>query len=300
MGAFVLALAGAALLAQWLLWLAPGDAVDLLTADPELRATMVQRWGLDEPPHVRTLAFIEGALTGDLGVSLTYRPGEEVSALVWRAGLTSAPTLLLSVFLALGVGVGLAYVGQAWTLSRRAVQALSVAPVFLLAATAVVFINEATFAMIEEGWIERPDWFALPLGDSVLKSALAVTMLALGSSALTEVHQSSDDELRRIRRSGYVDAARARGARLWPHVLWNLVPPLTTITVSRTAFFVGGLVVIEKVLQLNGAGAMLWQACRMRDYPLALGLVVAAAAVVCAARLIGDFIRIGVDPRLRA
>jgi len=299
-GAFVLALAGAALLAQWLLWLAPGDPVDLLTADPELRAAMVERWSLDEPPHVRTLAFIEGALTGDLGVSLTYRPGEEVAALVWRAGVTSAPTLVLSVLLAVGAGVAFAYIGQGWTLSRRAVQALSVAPVFLLAATAVVSINEATFYAIEAGWIARPSWFALPLGDSILKSALGVTVLAIGSSALTDVHQASDDELRRIRRSGYVDAARARGAPLWPHVLWNLVPPLTTITVSRTAFFVGGLVVVEKVLQLNGAGAMLWQACRMRDYPLALGLVVGAAAVVCAARLVGDVVRIGVDPRLRA
>ena len=213
--------------------------------------------------------------------------------------MKSAPTLVLSVLLALVVGVALAYFGQAFTLTRRAVQALSVAPVFLLAATSVVGINELTFALIEAGWIERPEWFALPLGDSVLKSALGVTMLAIGSSALTEVHQSCDEELRRIRRSGYVDAATARGARLWPHVLWNLVPPLTTITVSRTAFFVGGLVVIEKVLQLNGAGAMLWTACRMRDYPLALGLVVAAAAVVCSARLLGDFIRIGVDPRLR-
>ena len=295
--AFFATLAGAALLAQALLWLAPGDAVDLLTDDPELRAQMVATWGLDQPLLVRWWTFISGAAAGDLGVSLTYRPGTQVSELVWRAALTSAPTLVSAVVLALLGGVGLAYARL--RITRRVVQVISVAPVFLLAATAVVTLNETAFSLIEAGTIDRPDWFALPLGDSLLKSMLGVLVLAVGSSALTEVHQAADDELRAIRGSGYIDAATARGARLWPHILWNLLPPLTTITVSRTAFFLGGLVVVEKVLQLNGAGAMLWQACRLRDYPLALGLVLAAAAVVCGMRLVGDLVRLSVDPRLR-
>jgi peptide/nickel transport system permease protein len=79
----------------------------------------------------------------------------------------------------------------------------------------------------------------------------------------------------------------------------NLLPPLTTIAASRAAFFVGGLVIIEKVLHLSGVGAMLWQACRMRDYPLALGITVIAAAAVCGARLTADLLRVAVDPRLR-
>ncbi len=77
------------------------------------------------------------------------------------------------------------------------------------------------------------------------------------------------------------------------------MPPLTVLVSTRTAFFFGGLVVIEKVLHLNGVGSMLWQACRMRDYPLALGITVVAAAVVCTARLLGDVVRLAVDPRLR-
>ncbi|MCP4810428.1 MAG: ABC transporter permease [Proteobacteria bacterium] len=297
LAAFVATLAGAALLAQALLWLAPGDAVDLLTDDPELRDQMIASWGLDQPLLVRWWRFVTGAATGDLGVSLTYRPGTEVSSLVWRASLASAPTLVSAVLLALIGGVGLAYARL--RVGRRLIQVVSVAPVFLLAATAVVTLNETAFSLIEAGTITRPEWFALPLGDSLLKSVLGVVVLAIGSSALTEVHQAADDELRIIRGSGYIDAATARGARLWPHILWNLLPPLTTIAVSRTAFFLGGLVVVEKVLQLNGAGAMLWQACRLRDYPLALGLVLVAAAVVCTARLVGDVIRIGLDPRLR-
>jgi peptide/nickel transport system permease protein len=298
--AFAMSLAGATLLVQVLLWAAPGDAVDLVTGDPELRAGLIELWGLDRPLHEQWLRFVGHALQGDLGTSLTYRPGTEVSELVARAVWTSAPTVILALLLTVACGVGLAYASAGrWLLPRRLVQAVSVAPVFLLAAVSITSLNELTFALMGEGWIDKPDWFALPIGDNLLKSALAVTILAVGSSALSEVHASADEELRRIRASGFVDAARARGAALWPHVLWNLVPPMSTVIASRAAFFVGGLVVIEKVLQLNGAGAMLWQACRLRDYPLAMGLTVAAAAVVTGMRLLADVLRLGVDPRLR-
>ena len=298
--AFAMSLAGATLLVQVLLWAAPGDAVDLVTGDAELRAGLIELWGLDRPLHEQWLRFVGHALQGDLGTSLTYRPGTEVSELVARAAWTSAPTLLLALLLTVGCGVGLAYASAGrWRLPRRLVQALSVAPVFLLAAASITGLNELTFALMGSGWIDKPDWFALPIGDNLVKSALAVTILAVGSSALSEVHASADEELRRIRASGFVDAAQARGAPLWPHILWNLLPPMSTVVASRAAFFVGGLVVIEKVLQLNGAGAMLWQACRLRDYPLAMGLTVAAAAVVTGIRLLADVLRLGVDPRLR-
>jgi len=299
--AFLATLAGAALLAQLLLWMAPGDAVDLLTDDPALRAALITEFGLDRPVWLRYFDFVGRALAGDLGTSLTYRPGMEVAALTGPAATRSGLLVLGALSLSLAWGVGLAYVtaGRA-SLSRRLVQLASVAPVFLLAYLIMVGLNEATFSLLEAGRISRPGWFALPDEDSTLKITLAVCVLAVGSSALTEIHAGAEDELVRIRRSGYVDAARARGAALWPHVLLNLVPPLTTIAASRAAFFVGGLVIIEKVLHLSGVGAMLWQACRMRDYPLALGITVLAAAAVCGARLAADVVRVAVDPRLRS
>lgn len=299
-GAFGLTLIGAALLAQVLLWSAPGDAADLLAGDPELRAALVLEMGLDRPPLVAWWAFVTHAIDGDLGRSLTYRPGMSVSELVGPAALRSLGLVLGALVVSLTVGTGLAYATAGRrSVGRRALQALSIAPVFLMAWMLVVGLNELAYDLIQSGRIARPDWFALPDQDSLLKWCLAVAVLATGSSAVTEVHTACEDELRDIRVSGYVDAARARGGRLWPHVLWNLVPPLTTIASSRAAFFVGGLVVVEKVLHLNGIGAMLWQACRLRDVPLALGITFVAAGVVCGARLIGDLVRVSVDPRLR-
>jgi len=77
------------------------------------------------------------------------------------------------------------------------------------------------------------------------------------------------------------------------------VAPLATLAAGRVGFLVGGLVVVEKVLLLNGAGALMWDACLKRDYPLAMGLAIAAAAIVAVANLVADLVRFSVDPRLR-
>lgn len=280
---------------QLLLALAPGDAADLVTEDPAMREALLEHWGLNKPLLERWVDFLVNAAQGDLGASLTYRPGQPVTDLVLGAAGRSAGLLIGAIVSVTALGVGLAYSSTA---ARRPVQLLSVAPAFLLAAGAVAWLNELAWGAMEAGYIPRPGWFALPLQDHPLKTALAVGVLAIGSSSLTEVHAAAAEELRSIRLSGYVEAARARGAALWPHVLTNLLPPLTSVIASRTAFLLGGLVVVEKVLAINGAGAMLWQACRMRDLPLAMGITLVAAAVVASARLAGDLLRLALDPRL--
>jgi len=297
---FVATLVGAIFLAQLLLWLAPGNAADIVAKDPELRSALVQEWGLDQPPLQRTLLFLAHAIQGDLGSSLTYRPGTPITELVVPASMRSLGLLMGALLASLVTGVGIAFHSagdRSWL--RRVIQLLSVFPVFLLAYGSMTLLNEWTFSLMKAEVITRPDWFSLPDQDSLLKTCLAILVLGLGSSALTEIHIASEQELQRIRRSKFIDAARARGANTTPHLFWNLVGPLTTLASNRTAFFLGGLIIVEKVLHINGVGAMLWQACRLRDYPLALGITFVAAAVVCAARLAGDILRVAVDPRLR-
>lgn len=297
---FLVTLAGVVLLAQLLLHAAPGDPVDLVPNGEEMRAGLEAEWGLDRPFHERYLSFLGRAARGDLGTSLTYRPGASVTDLVLPAAGRSLGILLPALVLAMGTSTVLAWrtAGRPGS-TRRVVQVVSVAPVFLLAFVAVHVLNEGAFLLVERGLVPRPSWFALPDQESALKLALAIGVLAVGSSCLAEVHAAVEDELVRIRNAPFVDATLARGAAVGPVVLRNLVAPLATLTASRTAFLAGGLVIVEKVLHLNGAGAMLWQACRLRDYPLALGIAVLAAAVVAGARLAGDLVRVAVDPRLR-
>jgi ABC-type dipeptide/oligopeptide/nickel transport system permease component len=152
---------------------------------------------------------------------------------------------------------------------------------------------------IGHGLIERPGWFALPDQASAVRTGLAVAILGVGSGALSEVHAEVEDALVRLRSSPWVDAARARGAATWPLILRGLIAPLAATVANRTALLVGGAVVIEKLLLLRGAGAILWDAAVLRDYDLALSIAVLAAALVAGSRLGADLVRIAADPRLR-
>lgn len=292
-------LVGCVLAVHLLLILAPGDAIDALPNADEVRPILAAEWGLDQPVPVQMASYLGDVLQGDLRTSLVYRPGMPVVEVIASPLLRSLGILVSALLLAVGGGVLLG----AWTAGRRGhlarplVWALSIVPVFLTARLLVAWINTATWSLMQAGAIGRPDWFALPLEDHPLRWALAVTILAVGSGALAEVHSESESLLGRIRGSGYVEAARARGAAVWPHIVRNLLPPLTTLIASRTAFFVGGLVILEKILLLNGLGAILWRAALDRDYPLALGITLVTAGIVAAARLIGDVVRTGLDPR---
>ncbi len=295
-------LAGVVALLLVLLWAAPGDPIDLLPNADDVRPVLEEDWHLDEPLPMRLLHYGWSALHGDLGTSVAYRPGAPVLEVIGGPGLRSLVWVGGALVLSLGAGLFLAFLGPRTSrrATHRALQALSIAPVFLLAVLAVNGLNALTWHLVQEGWIQRPEWFALPLQDSPVRTALAVTILAVGSGTLAEVTQEIHNALHEIRRSGYVQAARARGEAIWPHVAGNLVAPLTSIATRRIAFFVGGLVILERVLLLDGAGAILWHAAQLRDYELALGIGLCAGAVVCGARLVGDSIRLAVDPRLRA
>ena len=297
---FVATLTGAAVFLQVLLWASPGDPIDLLPNGAELRPALEAEWGLDQPLPIRLATSLGHALQGDLGTSLSVRPGADVAELLAPALARSAALLLPGLLLGLGAALLLA----TWTTGRKSavrtgIELLSVAPVFLLAYLLVVGLNDLTWQLIEADRIARPGWFALPDQASGLRSALAIGVLAVGSSSLTEQHAACEDELGRLRQSGFIEAARARGAAVWPHLVWNLVAPLTTLATSRIAFLLGSLVILEKILLMNGAGALLWEACLQRDYPLAMGISLAAALVVCLARLLGDILKVVVDPRLR-
>jgi peptide/nickel transport system permease protein len=305
------ALAGRALLAaasliaaatavQLLLWLAPGDPIDVLPNGAELRPVLEAEWGLDRPIGSRIVYNLSQVMTGNLGTSLTYRPGMPVTSVLAAPAARSGGLLLAALTLAVGWGFGLAAITRGRRRRvTRAIRTLSAAPVFLLAHLCIHGINASTWSLIEAGSIARPAWFALPAEASPVRTTLAIVLLAMGSGSLAEIHREAEQALLGIRRSGFVEAARARGEPTAMMIARHLLLPLASLAAARTGFLLGGLVIIEKVLLIHGAGAVLWQAALLRDMPVALGITVLAAATVCVARLAADALRLWVDPRLR-
>jgi peptide/nickel transport system permease protein len=298
---FAAVVVGAVVFLQALLQLAPGDPIDLLPDPEAVREQLTAEWQLDRPFHERIIDFVGGALRGDLGESLTVRPGESVSRLLARPALRSLGLCLAAMACAVAWGTGLG----AWTAGRGVVvrwlvPLLSLAPVFLLAHLSMEGLNAGAAALIDAGTITRPGWFALPIGDHPLKTSLAVVVLAVGSGSLAEIWSEVEAAVVRVNNSGYLDAARSRGQRTAGIVARNLAAPIAGIVATRAPWFVGELVVIDKMLQLNGAGSLLWRAAEQRDYPVAIAVALLAALFVATTHLFADAVRIVAEPRSRA
>ncbi len=297
---FVATVMGVVVVIHSLLWLAPGDAIDTLPSGEELRPMLEQEWGLDQPLTTRMTTVFGRLARGDFGTSWTYRPGLSVSTIIATPAIKSMFTLLGALVLALSWAISLAW----WTSARPSrskllMQLLSVAPVFLLAHLAILGLNGLAHQGLQAGWWGRPSWFALPLEASGFKTLLTMMVLAVGSGVLHELHLEFETALRRLRNAPFIDAARGRGEPLGGHLISNLLPFAFEVIGRRIGFFVGGLVVLEKVMLQNGCGAILWDAAVLRDVPLAAAISLIAAIAVCCVRFGADAGRIALDPRLR-
>jgi ABC-type dipeptide/oligopeptide/nickel transport system permease component len=88
-------------------------------------------------------------------------------------------------------------------------------------------------------------------GAMVLWAGLA---LALGDAVLSGVLRDTRDETRRVARRPFVLAARLRGEGLLATLLPNLVPVVGARFRGAALLFLGGLVVVEPALGINGLG----------------------------------------------
>ena len=294
-----------------LLHLAPGDAADVLageagSATPEYMAQLRQKFGLDQPVHVKLLVYLRQVLTFDLGYS--FRHGASVSQLILtRLG----PTLLLmlSVFvLAVTLGVVLGAIA-ARNLNRWKDNVISMLAVFAYATPVfwaglrfiVIFsIRLGWFptsgyeevAAFKEGWAHVVD-----VAHHLVLPAITLTLFYL--ALYTRLMRASVLDQYMM---DYVVTARAKGlserqiARR--HVLRNAALPVLTMAGVQVGALLGGAVVVETVFAWPGLGLLAYESLFARDINLLLGIFFISACLVVVVNLAVDLLYTLLDPRI--
>lgn len=304
-GASVAATAGlAAALVVLLFALVPGDAIDALPNGPEVRAQLEAEWGLGGGVGAQLVTALGRLARGDLGHSLTWRPGAPVAEVLAPAFATSAALLVPAVALGLVGGFLLARLrgagaSRAGRVVGRTIAAVSSVPVVLLGLAVVNGVNAATWAAMERGLVARPAWFALPEEPGLVRSGLAVLVLAFGSARLAQLGERARAELDALDAAPWLDALRAQGAPVGWRRAHHLVVPVARLAAEQVAPGLAALIVVERAFSLPGAGLAFWEACAARDWPVAVGVALAAALTTSAARLAADGVAVAVDPRER-
>jgi peptide/nickel transport system permease protein len=281
----------------------PGDpAITILgiEATEEALAALRAQLGLNEPLHVRYLAWIGGAVTGDFGMSHAFRvpvAGLIAERLPLTIALAVAGTVVtLAVALAAGIAAA-SRQGRAgdWAVMVASQVGIAV-PAFWLAMLLVLLFAVHLRWLPPGGF---PGW-SDPVA-AIRSLILPVAALALvQASVLARVTRSSALEVMRL---DFVRTARAcgfaRGRVLWRHVLPNALIPIVTIVGLQFASVVTGTIVIENVFYLPGLGRLVFQSIANRDLPTVQALVLMFAAIVVVVNFLVDVAYHLIDPRLK-
>ncbi|MFM7202900.1 MAG: ABC transporter permease [Myxococcota bacterium] len=304
-GFFLAVLAGVSFAIIAISRMVPGDAIDQISDSPEQRAELERQLGLNLQVHEQYIHWWGKALAFDLGESWVIRQGEPVSNLVAPAAEKTVSLVLPALLLNFGIAILLIsffrYDGFSGLkgIVRAAAHATSVIPLFLLGYLIILALNVPTNALIEQGSMSRPEWFALPGEETWHKYFLCVIVLAIGNGTLSDVLLQLESEVQQLSQQEFMISARARGARYWSHFLPNVLIPAVTIFVNKAGFMIGGVVVVEYVFTINGLGMMIWNAANQRDIPVIVAISFLISAVVSSLHLLNDLLQVLVDPRVR-
>lgn len=290
---------------------APGDAVDAYLAgiggaDAERAAQLRERWGLDEGPMQRLLAYGAALLRLDLGWSTAFeRP-------VLQVVMERLPNTLLlmglATALAFGLGslLGIVAGSRPGSLRDRLLSIGSIAvyamPSFWLGLVLIV-----VFA-VEHRWLPPGGIETIASGKTGLARALDIgehlilPVASLGFIYLALYLRLMRDGMSEAWRQDYARGALARGIPrrriVLRHIARNALLPVVTMLGLQSASMLGGSVVVESVFAIPGMGRLAAEAVARRDVPLLLGVVLTSAVLVILVNLLVDIAYAALDPRV--
>jgi peptide/nickel transport system permease protein len=289
-------LLGVATLVFSLIHLVPGDPVQAMLGDsasPQDIADLRGRLGLDRPLLVQYVAFLKGAVRGDLGSSL--RTNQTVTAaIIERLPATfelAFAAMFVAAVIAIPLGIFAAVrAGTAgdYAATTLALVGISVPNFWLGPLLAIVF-------SIGLGW--------LPVAGRGTAAHLVLPALTLGAplaAVLARMTRASViEELREL----YVLAARAKGVSfvraVLRHAFRNSLIPIVTVFGLQFGAVLTGAVITETIFGWPGVGRLLIQSIAFRDYPLVQGCILLIAVTYVAMNLLTDVAYGFLDPRIR-
>jgi peptide/nickel transport system permease protein len=308
----LLLLLGVSALSFALLSAAPGNLFDELRLNPQISAETVAalkaEYSIDKPWPVRYFRWLQSAVRGEFGYSLSYRCA--VGKLLWPRArntllLTGLATLLAwmiaipwGVLEALSRGKWLSRIGTALTAILLAVPELVLALLLLLlAARTRWFPIGGMFSLhATEG--------ALPnkMSDLALHLVLPVLALALGAAPLLVRYVRS--AISAVLEAPFIQSARSHGIPAARIVYRHVLPAAANSLITLLGFSIGALLstslLTEVILGWPGLGPLVLESLLARDTYVVMAVVMLSSVFLVFGNLVADLLLYSSDPRIRA
>lgn len=284
--------------------LLPGDVAQVVlgqfateTAIENLREEL----GLNRPPHIQYLDWVNSFIKGDWGNSMVSRQPVLPMVMNRLKNSTMLAGIALIIYVPLGIFLGVIAALKRGELLDQIISAVSMTFVGL-----PEFVNGllliAVFAIGLE-WLPanssiNPDCAfheALPY---LILPAIAVSFTNLGYVARMTRAGTID-----VLRTDYVRAADLKGLPSWQvltrHVLRNALLPTVTVVAMGIGWLFGGLIVTEAVFGYPGLGRLLVFGIQRRDLPLIQACSMMVVAIYSLSNLTADILYGLLNPRIR-
>jgi len=291
----------------------PGDPLMAIYGDealiamtPELKASLVERFALDQPLWQQFGAYISSLFQGDLGYSYYYNApviNVIMGSLPWTL-LIVGTSLVLSTLLGIVLGIesGWRHGSKTDRTLLAGLMSLNGFPDFFLGLLLLIIFGVLLgIAPLSGALTPYSGLSGLPLLWDVLRH-MVLPVAALTLAHLAGVYLLTRNTMISILKAPFMLTARAKGLSQrvlkYRHAGRNSMLPVITMTGIWLGRMVTGALFVELVFAYPGVGYLTYNALLARDYPLIQGVFLMVTFSVLIANFAVDILYPRLDPRI--
>ncbi|MCI7451299.1 MAG: ABC transporter permease [Blautia sp.] len=287
------------------IYFAPGDISSMyVTADmtEEQKAAILSELGLDKSMMEQYVAWLQKAMHGDMGVSLSNKAAvwPQIKQRLPATMLLMGSSMILSLVLAIPLGLWSGYKKNTWIdnfISSIAYMGMSI-PSFWFGMLLIILFSAVLKVLPSSGMHTVGN---ISAWDTFQHMILPCITLSIGHLAVyiryiraNTIGQLSEE---------YVLTAEAKGDSkvkiLSKHVLKNTLLPIITLMGMNLASLVCGSFIVESVFGWPGVGTLAMSAIGARDYPIIMAYVMLSGFLLVLGNFLADMLYAFVDPRIK-
>jgi microcin C transport system permease protein len=280
------------------------------TISPEEVANITAYLGFDKPIHVRYFIWLDRLLHFDLGNSYVYHLP------VWNVIVSHMPislffgltSFILSYAISIPLGVWKAVKHQSiFDMATSAVVfAGYVIPGYALGILLIIFLGGGSYlAWFPISGVVSDNFEDLSTGAKVLDFLhhLCLPMICYMISEFAFLTQLMKNTLLDELNKDYIRTALVKGVSfrgaVWKHAFRNALIPLATSSADLFTVMFAGVILIERVFDIDGMGLLFYNSIVGRDYNVVMGIIVLTSILTMFGRLFADILYVVFDPRIR-
>jgi peptide/nickel transport system permease protein len=290
--------------------LSPGNPTDKYVSaklGSELSERIAEKFSLNQPVADQYFAFVSNIFKGDLGVSYNYRL--PVFDVIWEyfsftlifASISFIIQLSLSIWLAIRV----VRKQNKWLEKFASNFSLFVysIPAFVLGVT-LIYIFSVHLDLFPISGLKSLDHDGLSFFPRMFDQLhhLFLPLITLSAGGVALFYKYAKESLDEIKNQTFVINLRASGLDkniiLKNHILPNAIRPLISVAGVELGIILGGTLITEVIFSLPGMGRLAIDSILSRDYPLVIGCVFTAGAVMILANFLADLVKLKIDKRM--